>query len=180
MTVDILVLAAKALVAVMLVVAGSAKLADVASFGAAVRLLLPFRAPGAAVTAAALAASVTELVLGAASLSLPAVGWLNPVVFGLACGFVFVSGLGYVRHRGRSCRCFGALSSRRFDALGMARAAVIAAAAAIAMTRVPPALVGLGTGARVLLLICVALVALAAHSAAHALGLARRLELDAS
>jgi hypothetical protein len=178
--VHVLVLAAKALIAVMLLVAGSAKLADVAGFGAAVRLLLPLRARSAAVTAMALAAAVTELGLGAASLVLPAVGWLNPVAFGLACGFVFVSGLGYVRHRGRSCRCFGALSSRRFDALAIARSMAIAVVAAAAMAKVPPALVDIGVGARVLLFGSVALVALASYSAAHALGLARRLELEAS
>ena len=177
---DVVTLTAKALVAVMLLVAGGAKLADVASFAAAVRLLLPLRVPRAAAAAAALTVAAAELALGAASLSLPAVGWLNPVVFALACGFVSVSGLGYALHRGRSCRCFGALSSRRFDAPGMARSAAIAAAAAIAMSGVPPAMVTISAASRVLLLLAGSLVALAAFSAAHALGLARRLELDTS
>ncbi|HUZ36593.1 MAG TPA: MauE/DoxX family redox-associated membrane protein [Streptosporangiaceae bacterium] len=177
---NLVALAAKAGLAVMLLVAGSAKLADLASFAAAVRLLLTFRVPRGAVRAAALAVALTELVAGVASLVLPSAGWINPVVLALACGFVLVSGLGYLFHRGRSCRCFGALSNRRFDLAGIARSLAIAATAAVAMVRVPPAMTGVGPGSRTLLLASAAVVGLAAFSAARALGSARKLELETS
>ncbi len=179
---DVAALSAKAALAVMLLIAGSAKLADLAGFAAAVRLMLSLRVPRAAVRAAAPGIAVAELALGAASLSLPAVGWINPVVFAAACGFVVVSGAGYAFHRGRSCRCFGALSNRRFDAAGIVRNAAIAAAAAVAMSGagVRPVMVEIGATAQALLLAAGAVVALAAFSAARALGLARRQELETS
>jgi Methylamine utilisation protein MauE len=177
---NLVALAARAGLAVMLVVAGSAKLADLASFAAAVRLLLTFRVHRSAVRASALAIALTELAAGAASLVLPSAGWVNSVVLALACGFVVVSGFGYLFHRGRSCRCFGALSSRRFDLTAIARSLAITAAAAAAMIRVPPVLTGIGPSARILLLVSAAVVGLAAFSAARALGTARKLELETS
>lgn len=170
------VLAAKALLAVMLLVAGGAKLADLPGFAAAVRLLVPLRAPRAAFRAAAAAIALTELALGAASLSLPGLAWLNLAVLALACGFLTVSIAGYALRRGRSCRCFGALSNRKFDAAGIARSAVIAAAAGLAAVPLRPDLVAVSASARVLLLVAGALTAVAARSAARALGLASRLE----
>jgi Methylamine utilisation protein MauE len=176
----VLALTAKALVAVLLLVAGGAKLADLTGFAAAVRLLIPLRLPGSTARTAALAVAVAELALGLASLSSPATGWLNLAVLAVARGFVAVSVLGYAFHRGRSCRCFGALSPRRkFDALGMARAVVIAGAAGLATAGLPRAVVTIGTGDRILLLLTAALTSLAAFSAARALGLARGLGLEA-
>jgi Methylamine utilisation protein MauE len=173
-----LALTAKVIVAVMLLVAGGAKLADVTGFAAAVRLLVPFRMPGVTGRVIALAVAAAEVALGLASLSSPAAGWLNTVVLGVACGFVAVSVWGYAFHRGRSCRCFGALSRRKFDAPGIARALAIAAAAALATAGLPRAMVEINGTDRVLLLLTAALTSLAAFSAARALGAARSLGLE--
>jgi hypothetical protein len=176
----VLVLTAKASVAAMLLVGGGAKLADLASFAVAVRLLMSSRLPRAAVRAVAPAVTAAELALGAASLPLPAAGGLSISVFVLACGFVGVSGLGYIRHRGRPCSCFGALSSRRFDALGIARSTAVAIAAGIGTCGVPPAEAGMTAAQRALLFLAGVLVALGAFCAARAFGLVRKLELEAS
>src|SRR6185437_2275840 len=75
------VLGAKAILAVMLVVAGGAKLADLAGFAAALRLFAPRRLAGSAAAQPvlrrlALAVAVGELALGMISLSCPAAGWV--------------------------------------------------------------------------------------------------------
>src|SRR5665811_1289113 len=115
------VLACKAVVAVLLVAAGGAKLADLPGFAASVSLFLPgttARRPARTV-AAGIAAG--EIMAGAASLSSPRASWLNLVVLAICCGFVAVSAAGYRWHRGRSCRCLGALSRRRFNLAGLGR-----------------------------------------------------------
>jgi hypothetical protein len=172
----VLVLLAKASVAAMLLVSGGAKLAGLAGFAVTVRLLLSSRVPRAVARATAAA----ELALGAASLAWPAAGWLNTIVFAFACCFAGVSGLGYIRHRGRPCACFGSLSSRRFDARGLARSAAVVIAAGLGTCRVLPVLVGMSAAPRVLLFLAGALVALGAFSAARAFSLVRELELEAS
>jgi hypothetical protein len=176
--VPVAVLGAKAALAVMLLVAGGAKLADLAGFAAAVRLFTPRRLAGSAsappvLRGAALAIALGELALGAASLTSPAVGWLNPVVLVVGCGFVAVSGYGYAFHRGRSCRCFGALSQRRFDMAGIGRAVVVAAVAGVACMGVPLSAVRLGLGGRGLLLAAAGLLAGIAFTAARALAASR-------
>ena len=175
----LLVLAAKAAVASVLLVGGGAKLADLAGFAAAVRLLMPSRLPAGAARAAAPAVALAEAGLGAASLAAPAAGWLNPIVFMLACGFAGVSGFGYARHRGRACHCFGALSSQRFDARGLARSAAVTAAAGAGLAPVPPLVTELSSGQQALLFLAGLLVALGAFSAARALSLVRTLGLEA-
>ena len=107
-----------------------------------------------------------------------AAAWLNPVVFTLACGFAGVSGLGYARHRGRACHCFGALSRQRFDARGLVHSAAVAAAAGAGMGPVPPRMAGLSAAQHVLLFLTGVLVALGAFSAARALSLVRKLGLE--
>jgi hypothetical protein len=176
--VDVLALAAKSLVAVMLLVAGGAKLADVASFAMAVRLFVSFRVPRPVLRWIAIGVALAELALGAGSLSWPAAGWLNPVVFAMACGFVAVSIAGYVFHRGLSCRCFGALSRRKFDAMGVLRSMAIAAVAAASMSGVAPGLVDVDVAGRVLLLAAGVLVALAAFTAAGSLAVGRKLGVE--
>jgi len=136
------ILGAKALLAVMLLVAGGSKLAGLDAFAATVLLLAPrpvravlaFRAPGprAGARRAAWAVALGELVLGSASLAVPAAGWLNLAVLAAACAFAAVSAAGFAFHRGRSCRCFGALSQRRFDLAGLARSAAVLALAGLA------------------------------------------------
>lgn len=170
---DVLVLGAKSLLAVMLLVAGGAKLADLTGFAGSVRLFIPRRIPGEVREGMALGVALTELLIGAVSLSSPTIRWLNPVVFALGCVFVAVSGLGYAFHRGRSCRCFGALSRRKFDVAGILRSTAIAALAAVAMLNVRPGSIQVGATARILLLAAAALLAAASFTAARALAVSR-------
>ena len=111
-----------------------------------------------------------------ASLTLPAITALNALVFAIACAFVAVSAIGYAFHRGRSCRCFGALSQRKFDAAGVLRSAVIAGVAAIALAHVGAAALQLDATARALLFAAAGLLALAAFTAARARSAGRETE----
>ena len=164
------VLACKAAVAVLLVAAGGAKLADLPGFAASVRLFLPGSTAGRPVNAVAAGIAVGEIMVGAASLSSPRASWLNLVVLAIGCGFVAVSAAGYRWHRGRACRCFGALSRRRFNLAGLGRSVLIALAAAVAMAPVRAAAIQLGPAERIGLLAGALLVAAAAFSAAAAVG----------
>jgi hypothetical protein len=174
--VDVLVLGSKSALAVLLLVAAGAKLADLTSFAAAVRLFVPRPPRWPVLRAAALGIALAELALGAASLSSPAAGWLNPVVLAAGCAFVAVSGVGYAFHRGRSCRCFGALSQRKFDAAGIVRSIFIAAAAAVAMAPVPPSSVQLTATSRLLLAAAAAMLAFVAFTAARVLAISRETQ----
>jgi len=172
----IAILAVKSALAMMLLVAGGAKLADLGGFTATVRMFVPWPALRATVRVAAAAIAVAEVAVGAASVSFPALRWVNPVVLALACGFAAVSAVGYARFRGRTCQCFGALSRRKFDAWGVARAAAIVAAAALAMTGVRPSAVQITAPARAGLLAAALVVALTAVTAARALAMTNRTE----
>jgi hypothetical protein len=167
---DALILGAKSVLAVMLVFAGGAKLADVAGFAVTMRLFLPWQPPRAVVRGGAVSVAGGEFLLGAASLSSPSVRWLNLVIFAVALLFVGVAAVGYVLYRGRSCRCFGALSQRKFDALGVLRSVAVAAVAAVAMAAVRPAAVHVGGTERALLAVAAILLALAALAAARSVG----------
>ena len=139
---SVIVLAAKAAVAVLLLASGGAKLPDLSGFAATIGLFAPARAPARALAAArhaAVAIAAAEMVTGAVSLCWPAIAWVNPVVLALSCSFVLVAGVGYARHRGRPCHCFGALSKRGFGLPSLVRALVIMAAAAVACAGVRPA-----------------------------------------
>jgi hypothetical protein len=173
---DAAILGAKSLLAVMLVIAGGAKLADLAGFAATTRLFMPWRVPRAVIRGCALGIALAELGLGAASLSSPSVGWLNPVIFTLACGFVGVSAVGYAFYRGRSCRCFGALSQRKFDVVGILRSVAIAAVAAIAMSGVRVTSVQVGGAERGLLAAAAIFLGLIALTAARVLSESRGKE----
>jgi hypothetical protein len=171
--VTVLVLAAKAAVAVLLLASGGAKLADLAGFAAAVRLFVPARAP-ASVLAAARYAAVTiaaaELLAGAMSLCWPSLAWVNLAVLALSCGFAGVAGVGYARHRGRPCHCFGALTRRGFGLVSLLRAAAILTAAAIACVPLRPApQLHFALAFHLLLLAGAVLMAAAATAAAKAL-----------
>jgi hypothetical protein len=178
----IAVLGAKALLAVMLLVAGGAKLADLDSFAASVRLFLPLRAASgesrlrpsrAGAGRIAWGVALAELALGAASLAFPAAWPLSLVVLAAAVTFAAVSGLGFAFHRGRSCRCFGALSRRTFDRAGLGRAAAVAALAGLAAAGAPPAAVALTPAGHGLLLAGSALAAFVAFTAARSLAASR-------
>lgn len=196
------ILGAKAVLAVMLLVAGGAKLADLDSFAASVRLFLPRRRPRRRATLrsasapapaarsappgelqllrsqlaarrAARAVALGELALGAGSLALPAFRWLNAAVLAAGCCFAVVSGLGFAFHRGRSCRCFGALSRRRFDLAGLARSIAVAGLAALATVAVPASAAALTPAGHGLLLGGSALIAFVAFTAARSLAVSR-------
>jgi hypothetical protein len=160
------VLAVKAAIAVLLVSAGGAKLADLAGFTSAVRLLAPGFIPQPAVRALAGGIASGEVAVGAASLTSPALGWLNLVVLAVCCGFAAVSAAGYIWHREQACRCFGALSKRTFNAAGLYRAVLLAACAVVATVHVRPSLIQLGPLARLALLGGCLLVAASAARAA--------------
>lgn len=165
-------LAAKAGVAVLLLAAGGAKLAGLRDFSLAVGLFVPRRAPAALADhtwEVAAAIAVTETGLGAASLSWPELRWLNLLVLALACGFTVVAAVGYARHRGRPCRCFGALTRREFSLRSLVQAALITCAAVLAIRPVPAAEVSLGLTPHLLLLAAAGLLAVAAGTAARAL-----------
>jgi hypothetical protein len=174
--VDVLILGAKSALAALLLVAAGAKLADLPGFTAAVRLFAPPRSPARLLRGVALGIAAAEFVLGAVSLSSPTVTWLNPVIFAVGCAFVTFSAVGYAFHRGRSCRCFGALSQRRFDVAGIARSMLIAAVGAVAMTPVRTSSVQVTAAPRLLLLAAALLLALAAFTAARALAVSREAQ----
>jgi hypothetical protein len=180
------VLGAKALLAVMLLVAGGAKLADLDSFAATVRLFLPRRPRSGSLSAAAglltsqasarriaWTVALAELGLGGASLAAPAIWPLNLAVLATACCFAAVSGIGFAFHPGRSCRCFGALSRRKFDLAGLARAGAVAALAGGAAVPVTPAAVALTPAGHGLLLAGSAFIAFVAFTAARSLAVSR-------
>jgi hypothetical protein len=171
--VSVFVLAAKTAVAVVLLTAGGAKLADLAGFASTIRLFLPVWLPArlpAVARPAAFAIAAAELLAGAVSLCWPALTWVNVGVLALSAGVVIAAGLGYARHRGQPCHCFGALTSRGFGLAGLVRAMAIAAAAAVACVPLRPApQLHFAPAFHVLLLAGSVLLAAAAAAAAKAL-----------
>jgi hypothetical protein len=164
----IAVLSCKAVISVLLLAAGGAKLADLPGFASTVRLFVPWAAPRRWSLPLAAGIAAGELAAGAASLSVPQARWPNIVVLASCVAFLATWSIGYVRHRGRSCRCFGALSTRGFNRAGLARTAVLVLAALAAATPVPVLAVHLGLGGQLALLAGGALVACATYSAAVA------------
>jgi len=168
-----LALACKAALAVVLLAAGGAKLADLPGFAATVRLFLRASAPPLARRAVAFSIAAAEIAAGAASLSSPGAGWLNLAVLALCAGFLLVSALGYLRFPGRACQCFGALSGRSFSVAAIGRAALITTMAVLALTPVSASLISLGAAGRLGLLAGAGLIAWCAWTAAAAIGTGR-------
>ncbi|HXW46016.1 MAG TPA: MauE/DoxX family redox-associated membrane protein [Streptosporangiaceae bacterium] len=175
-------LAAKAAVAVVLLVAGGAKLADLDGFAATIRYFLPARLflparprhlvlAGLPVIAAVIA--IAELLTGAVSLCWPRLGWVNLAVLALACGFTAVAAFGYARRRGQPCRCFGALTRRGFGPRALVQALLMTGAAWLATRPAGQAEVQIGLSAHLLLLAAAAIMAVAARTAAGALAAGR-------
>lgn len=162
------VLLCKAFIAVLLLAAGGAKLADLRGFASAVRLFLPPAVPRALPRTLAGAVAVVEITTGAGSLGLPRATWLNTAVLGICGCFLAVATIGHARHRGQSCRCFGGLSRSGFGAAGVARAAGLTLAAFAAVASVPVQAVALRPAAQLGLVVVGLLVAGAAYSAAAA------------
>jgi len=164
-----LVLAAKAAVAVVLLASGGAKLAGPTGFAGTIRLFIPARALPLTL-AAAVAIAATEVLSGAVSLCWPGLGWVNLAVLVLSCGFAILAAVGYVRHRGRPCHCFGALSRTGFGLSSLLRALAIVAAAAVACSPIRPApQLHFALAFHLLLLAGAVLMAAAAAAAANAL-----------
>jgi hypothetical protein len=175
--VDALVLATKSGLALMLVVAGSAKLAGVSSFAATVKLFIPIQGSPRMMERIAVGIVTFELFLGGASLAFPSVAAINLLVLATGCAFLSVSSLGYVRHRGKSCLCFGQLSNRVFDAAGVMRSLVILGlAAGVVAIAVSRSSIQLATGDHVLLLGGAAVVAVATYTAARGAAMTNEAE----
>lgn len=168
---DIPILAIKAALALTLLVAGSAKLADVRGFAVTVQLFAPRRTPGLVLHGIAFCIGLVELLLGAASFAFPAIAWVNDAVLVAGCVFVLLSAAGYLFHRGVACRCFGRLSPRVFDALTLARSLAMAALAAVVAVSptVSPHATRITVVAHVLLLATATLLSAAAVTAARTL-----------
>ena len=177
----IIALTAKLALALTLIAAGSAKLADPGAFASTVWLFVPrgwteypptpARAvPARAVPAKTLAWIIAagELAVGCASLAAPGAVWVNWVVLGMGAAFIAVSVVGYARHRDRSCNCFGGLSRRRFDRRGIARSLLIGAGGVVATLPVPAAAIRLSAVDASLLLAAAALAGCATFAAAKA------------
>jgi hypothetical protein len=173
----VITLAAKLALAMMLIAAGSAKLAAIGEFATTVRLFLP-RGPAPAPRAVPMSRAVAgliaagELAVGCASLAAPRAGWLNWVVLGIGVAFIAISATGYARYRNRSCNCFGGLSRRKFDRRGVARSLAIAAAGVVATSPVPAAALRLSPADAFLLLAAAALASCATFAAAKAVAAA--------
>lgn len=172
----IFALTSKTVLASMLLVAGGAKFADLDGFAAAVRLLTSFHLTRQSARLAGLIIALTELITGMASLALPEIPRINLAVVVMTCAFLAVSLLGYVRHRGRSCRCFGALSRRSFDGKSLCRNILIASLSTIVMVESQGTVTRLSVASHALLFAGAGLIALTAFSAGRALGAARSLE----
>jgi hypothetical protein len=174
---DFLVLAAKSALALLLVVAGSAKLADVSGFAGSVRLFMPIQGSPRVMERTATGVATFELTLGSASLAFPSVAVINLLVLATACAFLTVSSLGYIRHRGRSCLCFGQLSNRVFDAAAVMRSVLIVGlAASVALISVSQTAIQLATSDHVLLLGGTLVVAAATYTAARGVAMTNEAE----
>jgi hypothetical protein len=167
---QVVVLGCKASIAVLLLAAGGAKLADLPGFASTVRLFTPASAAGWFPASAAPVIAAGELAAGAASLAMPRAGWINPIVVAICGSFLVVWIAGFARHRGRSCQCFGGLSHSVFSGAGIGRAAGLVLAAGVALLDVPQQAVALSMGGQLGLLAIGVLIAVAAFSAAAATG----------
>jgi hypothetical protein len=118
-------LAVKAALATLLLVAGLSKLADRAAFQESLGLFTPRRVPRRLRPALAAAVAGIEIVVGALSLLLPRLAVADLAVLALCAAFLAVSLVGARYHRGRRCRCFGSLTDHRFGPASIARSAVL-------------------------------------------------------
>jgi hypothetical protein len=125
------VLAVKAALATLLIVAGLSKLADRAAFQRSLALFTPRRMPpGLRPTLAAAIAGI-EIVVGGLSLLQPRLIAGDVGVLALCVAFAVVSLIGVRYHRGQLCRCFGSLADHRFGPASVARSVVLGAGAGV-------------------------------------------------
>ncbi len=122
---QVIMLFMRASLAVVLVAAGAAKLADTRSFavtlmglGVPVRRQLFLRG-------FAIIVPLTELALGLAIISGLWPTIVNGAVFALMCGFSLVVIIALRRKLNVACRCFGALSDSQFSRIGLLRSLLL-------------------------------------------------------
>jgi hypothetical protein len=167
--VNLIILIAKAILSVTLLVAGSAKLADVSSFSVTLRMFVSLAIPQSFIRFAAVTIAVAEVTAGLLSMTFPSIYLMNGVIAALCGAFFVVSVLGYLNFRESSCACFGGLSQRKFDAVGMGRGAGLLILAAVALQRVPTSTIQLTASSRLLLGAAEVMLCLTTFIAARAL-----------
>ncbi len=128
------VLTTRAVLAAVLLASGAAKIADLDSFS---RTLAGIGVPERWSRPLAVATSAAELGLGVLSIVGAWVTLVDSLVLALTIAFVLVTAVAMWGGRNVACRCFGALTNSRFGPAALARAAVLAAAAAFVLTRNP-------------------------------------------
>jgi len=166
---NVLAFCAKATFAVILIIAGGAKLADLTGFAAVFRLFIAMRLPTPVYAYLARGTALAEVFLGCVSLSFPAVKLVNLIALTAGCAFVVVSVTGFAFHRGRSCNCFGVLSRIKFDARGVFRSLILAAFAVLAVIGASPSAARLCATSQLLLLATGAVLSAVSFTAAKAL-----------
>jgi hypothetical protein len=122
------VLVLRGLLALMLLAAGAAKLADLGGF-AATLASLGLRQRWA--SSAALGVATAELGVAAVSLTGMWPATTDAAVLGLTLAFTLVAVFGAARRPEVRCRCFGALTSARFGIRTLLRNTLLTAAAAL-------------------------------------------------
>lgn len=167
---DVFVLTLKVSLALMLLSAGVAKLADFSNFTLTVRLFLPRDTPELAARGVAGLVILAEAAVGAISFVVPFVRGIDVGVFTITCLFVIVAIFGYLFRRGAACRCFGQLSRRSFDLKAIARAVAICCFAAVVATNAASlSAETLSTTVRVLTALTAVMIALAVYTASRVL-----------
>ena len=108
---ELLLLTARAFLAVVLLVSGGAKLADLRAFARTIGEIevLPVRPERVALTIALL-----EVAVGLSSLTGVVSQAINLAVLALMLSFTVVAGAGARRRPGLRCQCFGGLTDSRF------------------------------------------------------------------
>lgn len=114
--------AAKLILALVLLTAGAAKLADLQAFRRTLeRLELPLA------QAAAAAVALGEIATGGVSLAGLFPHETNLALLAVTALFVVISAYGLRKHAGAPCRCFGSLYESRFNASSLMRSIALLA-----------------------------------------------------
>lgn len=123
---ELLLLTARAFLAVVLLASGGAKFADLRAFARVIReiQILPVRPEQVALTIAAL-----EVAIGLSSLAGVASQEIDLVVLALMLSLTVVAGAGARRRPGLRCQCFGGLTSSRFGIRSVAVSGFLALSA---------------------------------------------------
>ncbi len=124
------ILALKSFLGVLLVAAGSAKLADRGGFALT---LTGLGLGGRASRLATWVVSIAELTVGSASLSAISPSIVNLAVLVLMLLFSCVSVVAVLRSPDLSCRCFGSLTASRFNGIAVIRSLSLSAMAAVVL-----------------------------------------------